>query len=163
MLDGVEKTLRAEFMSNLARTTRRDPHEMMADIFNNLDRQSEARFIAALEERNREAAEKIMALMFTFDDLARLSGPAVQALLRVVERDKLPVALKGASEKLRELFFGNMSERAGKMLRDEIDALGPVKLRDVDDAQASVVAMAKELAAQGTIEIGEGKEEELVF
>ena len=163
VLDGVEKTLRAEFMSNLARTTRRDPHEMMAEIFNNLDRQSEARFIAALEERNREAAEKIMALMFTFDDLARLSGPAVQALLRAVEREKLPVALKGASEKLRDLFFGNMSDRAGKMLRDEIEALGPVKLRDVDEAQAAVVATAKELAAQGTIEIGEGKEEELVF
>ena len=163
VLDGVEKTLRSEFMSNLARTTRRDPHEMMAEIFNNLDRQTESRFIAALEERNREAAEKIMALMFTFDDLGRLSGPAVQALLRAVEKDKLPVALKGASEKLRDLFFANMSERAGKMLRDEIEALGPVKLRDVDEAQASVVAAAKELAAAGTIEIGEGAEEELVF
>ena len=73
VLDGVEKTLRAEFMSNLARSTRRDAHEMMAEIFNNLDRQSEGRFIAALEERNREAAERIKSLMFTFDDLARLT------------------------------------------------------------------------------------------
>src|SRR6201987_2125349 len=71
VLDGVERTLRAEFMSNLARSTRRDAHEMMADIFNNLDRQSEGRFVAALEERNRESAERIKALMFTFDDLIR--------------------------------------------------------------------------------------------
>jgi len=163
VLDGVERTLRSEFMSNLARSTRRDAHEMMADIFNNLDRQAETRFIAALEERNREAAEKIKSLMFTFDDLQRLTGPAIQSLLRVVEKDKLPLALKGASEKLRDMFFSNLSDRAGKMLRDDIEALGPVKLRDVDEAQASIVVLAKELAAQGTIEIGESKDDELVY
>ena len=163
VLDGVERTLRAEFMSNLARTSRRDSHEMIAEIFNNLDRASEIKFVAALEERNRESAERIKALMFTFDDLARLSGPAVQTLLRSVERDKLPMALKGASEALRDLFLRNMSERAGKMLREDIEALGPVKLRDVDEAQASIVVMAKDLAAQGTIEINEGKNEELVY
>src|SRR5678815_1582659 len=108
VLDGVERTLRAEFMSNLARSTRRDSHEMMADIFNNLDRQSEGRFISALEERNRESAERIKALMFTFDDLIRLTPQAVQVLLRAIEKDKLPVALKGASEKLRDMFFKNM-------------------------------------------------------
>ncbi len=163
VLDGVERTLRAEFMSNLARSTRRDAHEMMAEIFNNLDRQAEARFIAALEERNREAAERIKSLMFTFDDLQRLTPMAVQTLLRGIEKEKLPLALKGASEKLRDLFFSNVSERAGKMLREEIEALGPVKLRDVDEAQASIVAQAKEMAAQGQIEIGEGKDEELVY
>ena len=73
VLDGVERTLRTEFMSNLARSTRRDAHELMAEIFNNLDRQSEKRFITALEERNREAAERIKSLMFTFDDLQRLT------------------------------------------------------------------------------------------
>ena len=163
VLAGVERTLRAEFMSNLARSTRRDAHEMMAEIFNNLDRASETRFVAALEERNRESAERIKALMFTFDDLGRLSPVAVQGLLRAVEKDKLPLALKGASESLRELFFKNLSERAGKMLRDDIEGLGPVKLRDVDDAQAAIVVLAKELAASGTIEIGEGKDEELVY
>ncbi len=98
VLDGVERTLRAEFMSNLARATRRDAHEMMAEIFNNLDRASETRFVAALEERNRESADRIKALMFTFDDLRRLSSAAMQGLLRAVEKDKLPLALKGASE-----------------------------------------------------------------
>jgi flagellar motor switch protein FliG len=163
VLDGVERTLRAEFMSNLARSTRRDAHEMMADIFNNLDRQAETRFLAALEERNREAAERIKSLMFTFDDLQRLGSPAMQTLLRSVEKDKLPLALKGASDKLRDMFFANLSERAGKMLREEIDALGPVKLREVDEAQAAIVALAKDLAAQGQIEIAENKDEELVY
>ena len=163
VLAGVERTLRAEFMSNLARSTRRDAHEMMAEIFNNLDRASETRFVAALEERNRDSADRIKALMFTFDDLGRLSAVAVQGLLRAVEKDKLPLALKGASEGLRELFFKNLSERAAKMLRDDIESLGPVKLRDVDDAQAAIVVLAKELAASGAIEIGEGKDEELVY
>ncbi len=163
VLEGVERTLRAEFMSNLARSTRRDSHEMMAEIFNNLDRQSESRFLAALEERNRESAERIKALMFTFEDLQRLTPIAVQTLLRAIEKDKLPIALKGASETLRELFLGNMSERAGRLLREEIDVLGPVKLRDVDEAQGAIVLVAKELAAQGQIEIGEGKDEELVY
>ena len=150
-------------MSNLARSVRRDAHELMADIFNNLDRQSETRFIAALEERNREAAERIKALMFTFDDLQRLGPPALQVLLREVEKEKLPLALKGASEKMREMFFSNLSERAGKMLREEIEALGPVKLRQVDEAQAAIVATAKDLAAGGRIEIGESKDEEVVY
>lgn len=163
VLDGVERTLRAEFMSNLARSTRRDAHEMMAEIFNNLDRQAEARFIAALEERNREAAERIKSLMFTFDDLQRLTPMAVQTLLRSIDKAALPLALKGASEKLRELFFSNLSERAGKMLREEIEGLGPVKLRDVDEAQAGIVAQAKEMAAQGQIEISEGKDDEMVY
>jgi flagellar motor switch protein FliG len=163
VLDGVESTLRSEFMSNLARSTRRDAHEMMAEIFNNLDRQSEQRFISALEERNREAAERIKSLMFTFDDLQRLTPSAVQVLLRGVQKDKLPLALKGASEKLRDLFFGNLSERAGKMLREEIEALGPVKVRDVDEAQSSIVAVAKDLAAQGQIEINDAGDDELVY
>lgn len=163
VLDGVEQTLRLEFMSNLASSSQRDSHEMMADIFNSLDRQSETRFVAALEERNREAADRIKALMFTFDDLQRLTPANVQILLRSVEKDKLPVALKGASDKLRELFFSNLSERAGKMLREDMEALGPVKLRDVDDAQAAIVILAKDLAAQGTIEISEGKNDEMVL
>jgi flagellar motor switch protein FliG len=163
VLDGVERTLRAEFMSNLARSTRRDAHEVMADIFNNLDRAAETRFLAALEERNREAAERIKALMFTFDDLQRLSPSAMQVLLRNVDKEKLPLALKGASEKLRDMFFRCLSERAGKMLRDDIESLGPVKLRDVDDAQAAVVLMAKELAAAGDLDIGGGKDEEMVY
>ncbi|MBS0558621.1 MAG: flagellar motor switch protein FliG [Proteobacteria bacterium] len=163
VLDGVERTLRAEFMSNLARSARRDAHEMMAEIFNNFDRQAESRFMAALEDRSRDAADRIKSLMFTFNDLQRLSPAAVQTLLRGIEKDKLPLALRGASEKIRDLFISCMSERAAKMLRDDMAALGPVKLRDVDEAQAGIVLLAKELAAQGQIEIGENKDEEMVL
>ncbi len=164
VLDGVEKTLRTEFMSNLARTARRDAHELMADIFNNLDRNAENRFMSALEERNRESAERIKALMFTFEDLVRIDMTGIQTLLRNVEKDKLGMALKGASDTVKELFFKNMSERAGKMMREDMEAMGPVRLRDVDQAQSLIVVMAKELAASGQIVISEGREEdELVY
>jgi flagellar motor switch protein FliG len=162
-LEGVERTLKAEFMSNLARSSRRDAHELMAEIFNNLDRQSEARILSSLEERNREAAEKIRSLMFTFDDLQRLDAAGVQVLLRAVPKEKLALALKGAGEPLRELFFRNMTERAGKLLKDDIGSLGPVRLRDVDEAQAAIVATAKDLAASGEIQLGEGRDEEMVY
>jgi flagellar motor switch protein FliG len=164
VLDGVERTLRNEFITSLARTARRDAHEMMADIFNSLDRNAENRFMGALEERNRESAERIKALMFTFEDLVRVDMAGIQTLLRSIEKDKLALALKGASDPIKELFFKNMSERAGKMLRDDMDTLGPVRLRDVDVAQGAVVQMAKELAASGQIVISEGREEdEMVY
>ena len=164
VLEGVERTLRTEFMTNLAKTQRRDSHELMADIFNNLDRNAENRFMSALEERNRESAEKIKALMFTFDDLVRLDDGGIQTLLRRVEKDKLGIALKGGSDAVKELFFKNMSERAGKMLRDDMDAAGPVRLRDVDQAQSAIVALAKEMAAAGELVISEGRDEdELVY
>jgi flagellar motor switch protein FliG len=162
-LEGVERTLKAEFMSNLARASRRDAHEMMADIFNNLDRQAEGRIMAALDERNRDAAEKIRGLMFTFDDLGRLDTTGVQALIRAVEKERLTLALKGASEELRNMFLKNMSERAAKMLKDDIAGLGPVKLRDVDEAQAAIVVLAKDMAAQGQIALSDNREEELVY
>ena len=161
-LEGVERTLRMEFMSNLARGSRRDAHEVMAEIFNNLDRAAEGRILSALEERSRESAEKIRALMFTFDDLQRLDQQGIQALLRAVPKDKLTLALKGASETLRDMFFRNLSERASKLLKDDLAGLGPVKLRDVDEAQGSIVAMAKELAAQGQIQIADGRDDEMV-
>ena len=84
-------------------------------------------------------------------------------LLRAIEKDKLPTALKGASEKLRDMFFKNMSDRAAKILKDDMEGLGPVRLRDVDDAQAGIVVLAKELAAQGAIEIAESKDEEMIY
>jgi flagellar motor switch protein FliG len=165
VLDDVERTLRSEFMSNLARTNRRDSHEMMAEIFNNLDRQTENRFITALEERNRDSAERIKALMFTFEDLNRLDPGGIQTLLRNVDKTKLAVALKGASEPLRDQFLTNMSERAGKLLKEEMQQMGPVRLKDVDEAQVYMVNLAKELAAKDEIMIADkrGGEDELVY
>ena len=164
ILDKIEQTLRIEFMSNLARTSKRDSHEMMADIFNAFDRQTEARFVAALEERNRESAERIRALMFVFEDLSKLDPGGVQTLLRGVEKDQLGLALKGASDDLREMFFSNMSERASKIMRDDMEAMGPVRLKDVDQAQTNMVQVAKDLAAKGEIMLaGSGSDDELVY
>ena len=164
ILDKIEQTLRIEFMSNLARTAKRDSHEHMAEIFNNFDRQTEGRFIAALEERSRDSAERIKALMFTFEDLGKLDPGSIQTLLRNVEKDKLGLALKGATDGLRDVFFSNMSERAGKILREDMEAMGPVRLKDVDEAQMRMVNVAKDLANKGEIMIAGGSgEDELVY
>src|SRR6478672_6291 len=163
VIERVEQTLRTEFMSNLSQTRRRDPHEVMAEIFNNFDRQTETRFLTALEEENRDAAERIKALMFTFDDLVRLDTGSAQTLMRHVDKDKLAVALKGASETVRQFFLGNMSTRAAKMLVDDMQAMGPVRLRDVDEAQVLLVNLAKDLAAKGEIIISKSRDEELVY
>ena len=164
VIDRVEQTLRTEFMSNVAKTRRRDSHEVMAEIFNNFDRQTETRFLTALEEENRESAERIKALMFTFDDLVKLDTGSAQTLMRYVDKDKLAVALKGANEAVRQFFFSNMSTRAAKMLTDDMQAMGPVRLRDVDEAQTFLVNLAKELAAKGEIMISKNRaDDELVY
>src|ERR1700678_226869 len=129
ILDKVEQTLRVEFMSNLARTAKRDAHEQMAEIFNNFDRQTESRFITALEERNRYSAERIKALMFTFEDLSKLDPGSIQTLLR-----------------------------------EDMEAMVPVRLKDVDEAQMRMVNVAKDLANKGEIMIAGGNsEDELIY
>ena len=164
VLDGVEKTLRLEFMSNLAKTQRRDTHEVMADIFNNFDRNTEAKFMGILEQKSNESAERIRALMFTFEDLKKIDANGVQALLRGVPKDKLAIAMKGASDTIKEMFFKNMSERASKLLREDMEAMGPVRLKDVDEAQMAIVSVAKDLAAKGEIVIaGDSGEDQLVY
>ncbi|WP_019962268.1 flagellar motor switch protein FliG [Woodsholea maritima] len=164
ILEKIEETLRTEFMSNLARTSKQDSHEMMADIFNHFDRQTENRFLAALEERNRDSAEKIRSLMFVFEDLNKLDPQGIQTLLRVVDKETLGLAMKGASDTLRDMFFSNMSERAAKIMREDMAALGPVRLKDVDGAQQTMVNTAKDLAAKGEILIADGGgEDELIY
>jgi flagellar motor switch protein FliG len=164
VIERVEQTLRVEFMSNLSQTRRRDAHEVMAEIFNNFDRQTETRFITSLEEENRESAERIKALMFTFDDLIKLDSGSAQTLMRNVDKDKLAIALKSANEEVRGFFLGNMSQRAGKMLLDDMAAMGPVRLRDVDEAQALMVNLAKDLAAKGEITLTKNRaDDELVY
>jgi flagellar motor switch protein FliG len=136
----------------------------MAEIFNNFDRQTETRFLTQLEQDNRDAAERIKALMFTFDDLIKLDAGSSQTLMRHIDKDKLAIALKGASEPVRQFFMSNMSTRAAKMLTDDMAALGPVRLRDVDEAQVMLVNLAKDLAAKGDILIAKQRgDDELVY
>jgi flagellar motor switch protein FliG len=164
VLEKIENTLRSEFISNLSQTQKRDAHELLADIFNSFDRQTETRFLNSLEEVDWEAAERIKTLMFTFEDLANLDRASIQTLLRSVDHENLVLAMKGASEPVREFFFANMSERAGKRLRDDLEVMGPVRLKEVDDAQTAMITKAKELAAQGEIIIAKNSnEDELVY
>lgn len=165
VLERVEQTLRTEFMSNLSQTSRRDAHEMIAEIFNFFDRQTEGRFMTALEENNRESAERIKTLMFTFDDLIKLDTAAAQTLLRNVDRSKIALALKGSSDEVRKFFKSNMSTRAAKLLDEEMESMGPVRLREVDEAQTLLVNLAKDLSSKGEIVIAKGHsaDEELVY
>jgi flagellar motor switch protein FliG len=164
ILEEVERTLRTEFMTNLARTNKRDSHELIAEIFNNMERSVETRFMDKLEEDIPESAEKIRSLMFTFEDLASLDPASVQTLIRAVDKEKLPPALKGATETLRDLFFSNMSERAAKIMKEDMAAMGPVRLKDVEEAQQLIVNVAKDLESRGEITIASGSEEdELIY
>ncbi len=164
ILDEVEKTLRKEFMSNLARTQRRDSHEVVAEIFNNLERSVESRFMEELERMVPDSAEKIRSLMFTFEDLGKLDPASVQTLIRAADKEKLPIALKGATETMRDLFFSNMSERAAKIMKEDMAAMGPVRLKDVEEAQQYIVNVAKDLEARGEIVIASGNtEDEMIF
>lgn len=164
VLDDVERTLRTEFMSNLARTNRRDSHEMMAEIFNSLERSAEQRFMSVLEETEPDSAEKIRNLMFTFEDLGKLDPASIQTIIRAIDKEKLPIALKGATDSLKDLFFSNMSERASKILREDMAALGPARLKDVEEAQMYIVNTTKELEARGEVVISTGgDDDELVY
>ena len=163
-LEHIEETLKSEFVTTVSQTSRRDAHKSMAEVFNAFDRHTEARFLSALDQLNRDAAKKIRALMFTFEDLAKLDAGSVQTLMRQVDRDTLGRALKGAPESIRSFFFSNLSSRAAKNLQDEMAAMGPIRLKDADDAQNRMVNLAKDLADKGDILISKNRaEEELVY
>ncbi|WP_248313464.1 flagellar motor switch protein FliG [Bosea sp. F3-2] len=163
-LDHIENTLRTEFVSTLTQTRRRDPHEMMAEIFNGFDRQTEIRFLSALDASNQESAERIRALMFTFEDLAKLDPAGLQTLMRQADKDTLARALKGASQSMRDFFYGAMSQRAAKNMQDDMEGLGPLRLKEVDEAQTKLVQLTKDLADKGEIVLSKGNaDDELVY
>jgi flagellar motor switch protein FliG len=164
VLEVVEKTLRTEFMSNVARASRRDTHEQMAEIFNNFDTSTCNRFLQALDDRSRESAERVRQLMFTFDDLVRVEPRDMPILMRAVNRKTLVLALKAAREPTLRHFIQAMSERAARILRDEIDAIGPQRMRDVEEARAEIVNIAKELASKEEIKIAsENDSEDIIY
>lgn len=163
ILNDIEHTLKTEFMSDVTRASKKDPFEMLADIFNAFDRTTEEKYMTMLEERSSEAAERIKSLMFTFDDLVKLDSSGIQTVIKTVDKVKLSLALKGAKQEIKDLFFGNMSERAAKILKEDMEALGMVKLKNVDEAQLNIVNATKELAERGEIIIPEGDEEEAMI
>jgi flagellar motor switch protein FliG len=159
----VEHTLKNEFMTNLSRSQRRDPHEAMADLFNAMDRATEEAMLTAHDERAPESADRIRALMFTFDDLGNLLPAAVAAIVRQADKRQLALALKGAPEDLKQLFFGAMTERSAKLMREDMTGMGPVRARDCEEAQNSLVRLAKILADRGEIMLVDPKSDDAMI
>lgn len=159
----VEQTLKSEFMSNLSRAQRRDPHEAMADVFNAMDRATEEAMLDALDERAPEAAERIRALMFTFEDLGNLLPAAVAVIVRQADKRQMALALKGAPDEMKQLFFGTMTERSAKLMREDMAGMGPVRARDCEEAQNTLVRLAKTLADKGEIMLVDPKSDDTMI
>ncbi|MEO0613674.1 MAG: FliG C-terminal domain-containing protein, partial [Pseudomonadota bacterium] len=163
VLNEIERTLQNEFITSLTETQGQDTFEMMAEIFNCFDRQTERRFMETLQEKNPDAAERIQALMVVFEDLLHIDDHDVQILLRYLDKSQLAVALKGATDEIASLFFRNMSERAAKILRDDIDIMRPLRAREVEAAQQKIVEIAKQLNDDGKIFLSKRNENEVIF
>lgn len=151
VLKRVEETLRQEFMNNLARTQRRNSHEALADLFNSLEIRIGESILEDLEKRSPDDAERIRSLMFTFTDLLNLMPEAIQAIIRNAEKRDLALALKAVEDDVKQKFFSAMTERAAKLMREEMQAMGPVRARDCEEAQSNLVRLAKSLAERGEI------------
>lgn len=160
ILDDIERTLKVEFTANIAKAPQRDSYELVAEIFNLMDRPTETKFISALEERNLETAERIKSLMFTFEDILKLDSTAIQSIIRMSDKTKLSLALKGANETVQNAFFKSMSERAAKLMKEDMGAMGMVRVKDVDEAQTYIIATTKALSAKGEIVLRNGNEKE---
>ncbi len=163
ILAEIENALQSEFISALSLSHGQDTHETMAEIFNNFDRATERQFMETLEEKNPSAADRIKSLMFIFDNLMQLDNHDIQVLIRHLDKSVLATALKGANQELRTLFFSNMSERAAKILRDDIDIMRPLRSREVELAQQKIVDTAKSLADEGKIYLSKRDDEEVIY
>lgn len=162
ILERVEKILRAEFISSIGRTMKHDSFEMLADIFHNFDRTSESKYMGMLETTIPDAAQKIKDLMFTFDDMIKVDSKGLQIVLRNVDKHKLTIALKGASEAVRDAFLSNMSERAARIMLEEIESLGPTRVKEVDEAQAEIIRSVKDLIDKGEVALVDGGKDEYI-
>lgn len=163
IVNEIERTLKNEFMNNLSRAQRRDPHEAMAEVFNAFDRATEEAVLGALDQRAPESAERIRSLMFTFDDLANLLPGAIATLVKNADKRQMALALKGAPEEMRQLFLAAMTERAAKMLREDMASMGPVRARECEEAQTGLVRLAKLLADRGDIVIVDPKSDDTMI
>jgi flagellar motor switch protein FliG len=159
----VEATLRNEFMSNLSRAQRRDPHEAMAEVFNAMDRSTEEAMLTALDENAPESAERIRSLMFTFEDLGGLVPSAIAVIVRQADKRQMALALKAAPEHIKQLFMSTMTERSAKLMREDMAGMGPVRARDCEEAQSTLVRLAKTLADSGEIMLVDPKSDDAMI
>ncbi len=136
--------------------------QVLVDIINGVDKATEDSVMEFIEEDNAEMANDIRNLMFVFEDLTGIDDMAMREILKKVEGQQLTYALKTATDEMKDKIFSNLSQRAGEMLKDDLDAMGPVRLVEVEESQQAVVRAAKELEADGTITLGKGKDDVLV-
>jgi len=136
--------------------------DAIVNIINNVDRGTERNIMEHLEENDPELAEEIKRRLFVFEDIIRLDDRSLQRVLREVEMKDLSLALKGATDELRAKFFKNMSKRASEMLREDMDYMGPVRVKDVEETQQKIVNVIRALEDVGEIVISRGGEEELI-
>ncbi len=160
VLSDIEETLKREFITNISRSYERDSSAIMAEMLNRADRDVVDKVMRSIEESDPNAAARIRQIMFTFEDLVRIDPSTMGVLVAECPADKLPIALWGASEATRELFLSSMSERAGNMLRDELQSLPNQRRKSVEDAQAEIIGLAKRLAEEGRIFMVEEDEAE---
>jgi len=125
-----------------------------AEVLNRLERGISAGVLKAVEVGSPDVAVAIRELMFVFEDLAKVEDAAIREVIQRVDRKLLPTALKGTTEDIRDRFFSNMSKRAGDMLQEEMDVMGAVRLREVEQAQAEIVAVARKLEEEGLLTTG---------
>ncbi len=135
--------------------------ESLAEILNRVDRATEKRILEDLEAVDQALATDIRNLMFVFEDIIRLDDKSIQRLLREVDSKDLGLALKGANEEIREIFFRNMSEKAGKLMKDDIEMMGPVLMKDVSEVQTKIVGAVRALEQAGEIIILGGSDEDM--
>jgi flagellar motor switch protein FliG len=133
-----------------------------ADIMNYLDTNVEGQLMDSIREHDEEMAQQIQDLMFVFENLLEVDDRAIQAILREVQQDVLMKALKGADETLREKILKNMSKRAAEMLADDLEAMGPVRVSEVETAQKEILSTARRLADAGEIMLGGGGGEDFL-
>jgi flagellar motor switch protein FliG len=163
VIDEVREVLRGQ----LRGVSMREEEELggpkaAADILNFVDRNNEERIITEIEEQFPELAEEIRNLMFTFEDVAKIDDKSIQTVLKEVPRESLVLALKTASDELKNLLFRNISQRAAQMLQEDLETMGPTKLKDVEKAQQTIVDIIRRLEAEGKIQIAGGGEDVLV-
>ena len=127
--------------------------EPVAEILNSVDKATETRILSSIEETNPELAEQIRELMFTFEDMALIDAKQMQLVMKDVDQADMVLALKTASDAVKELIFGSMSSRAAEMVREDLENLGPAKLSDVEAAQQKIIKVVKKLEEAGTITI----------
>ncbi|MDP2192977.1 MAG: flagellar motor switch protein FliG [Alphaproteobacteria bacterium] len=151
IVEDIELNLKTDFMSRLSKPYKRDPFMNVAEIFNFMDQPSENRLLDSIEGEDADRAERIRSLMFTFKDLKKMDTQSFQRLARAIDKADLSVALKGADEDMKDLFFNTMTERAKKLMKEEIDQMGPVRVKQVEEAQMNIITKAKKLAEENMI------------